>query len=191
MWIWMYLPSLSLRSGILLSMSCTAGITWSYMCKSGLQLSEKLLWCSSSQCSSNRHSLNKHAAVLCHHGGEGFWPVSKHNLLKNVILILFKLEIWQTCGVCQLLRTTKIQPLSMEDYYHCLHHLSEKQTEQSNKLCKSVTQTSMWRRKTVLPHSGIDRSCAAWWASSLISESSFYSANAPPGINKRAGHFSH
>lgn len=64
-------PSLSLSSGILLSVSRTAGITWSYMCSSGLQLSEKLLWCSSSQWSSIRHSLSKDADAPCHHGSEG------------------------------------------------------------------------------------------------------------------------
>lgn len=77
------LPSLSLRSGMLLSTSCTAGTTWSYRCSRGRQLCEKLPWCSSSQCSSSRHSLSKEAAGPRHHGAESSPPAGKHKLAKH------------------------------------------------------------------------------------------------------------
>lgn len=59
-------PSLSLSSGIFLSVSRTAWATWSYMCSGGLEPSGRLPWCSWSQCSSSRPSLSRDAA-----GGEG------------------------------------------------------------------------------------------------------------------------
>ena len=61
---------------MLLSSSDTAGTTWWYMCSSGLQLWEKLQWCSSSQCSSSRASRSSAAGGRSHHGDDAAAPAA-------------------------------------------------------------------------------------------------------------------
>lgn len=146
-----YIPSLSLSSGIFFSVSRTAGITWSYMCSRGLQLSEKLPWCSSSQWSRRRHSLSRDAAGPHHHGGSGpeEKPSGKKSKMFSVFTVsdfrdrivnnsyCFRFEMQPTYWVCQLMRTSKIQPLTMENDHHCLNQLREWETEECVKRCKT------------------------------------------------------
>lgn len=189
-------PSLSLSSGIFLSVSRTAGITWSYMCSSGLQLSEKLLWCSSSQCSSSKHSLSRDAAGLRHHGneepehcGKGWgepegavvWGTACYRDLSVHFhqSHAWEPDMWLTWWVWRLLRATKIQPLTMENNHHCLNHLRRRKRNLCWKSRDKVWCGCMKTQNRHLPQWSMD-SCRGLCSSVLLSESSVCSTNEPP-----------
>lgn len=114
-------PSLSLNSGIFLSVSRTAGTTWSYMCSGGLELSGRLPWCSCSQCSSSRHSLSREAA-----GGEGAESSGRDAAVRTNDYTPKEgrgQEAWLTCGLGEKRRGAQIQPMTVEDDDERLHQL--------------------------------------------------------------------